>query len=317
MLLDLRVGNPEFLHELLNEETGLVPAIDHNYFHSTGLEDLKTTIRMLHRKYHNIQDIEDYSIIITNGATQALAGSLTYKAHYGLGLATTVSKPYFFLFRAIAQQAGLTFLEPSLEHSGSFNTAIISTFPNNPTGDFDNYSRASGIVDCSYYWPAYLTSQLPIVDIFEQSDSIFIFSLAKAIGMASTRIGWIITKNKELESFMLDYIDATTGGVSLYSQKQANRKLLNSYFLNKFELAQKELAKRWELINISSIGEYAEVLNQQGMFLWLRPNLKFKLLSIQGLTGNLFGDSTGTIRLNIGCSTEKFNELLRRLNEKH
>src|SRR3989344_4976532 len=115
-------------------------------------------------------------------------------------------------------------LDPAfLESNIKSNTRlIIMNFPHNPTGSLASKEDYLRIVDIAKQNNIYLFSdemykflelnpkdRLPsAVELYDKA--ITLFGMSKTFGMAGTRIGWVITKDKKLYSEMAAFKDYTT-----------------------------------------------------------------------------------------------------------
>lgn len=295
-ILDMTLGNPEFLHpywDQLNVLGFLDLTKDLNYkYHS--MNSLKKNIKLLHEKVGNAN--VDGHIVIGNGVTQLLNGLIALSnSDY-----VYAEPPHYHKFPEFAylnlKYWGID--EPN-------NTQKIVTIPNNPDGKlpFAKMTFKDEIIDLNYNWPQY--GQMHYVD-----SGIMLFGLAKAIGFASARIGWAIIRDKELAEDLETYVEHTTGGVSIYSQKIASRLIKKQLTLDNtvFEYGEKVLDERWKDVWFGMKFPF-EVLNGKGMYLWCKGK---KPKSIKVLSGELFGMDDSYFRISMGVNKstwEKFKEL--------
>ena len=205
------------------------------------------------------------------------------------------------------------------DHREDWDECIsLITSPNNPDGK--NTSKAvADIRDACYNWPHYTKN----VTAF--NDEIVVFSLSKASGHSSTRIGWAITKNEEAAMVMQEYVELFTSGVSIEAQTHAAMVLEQMASPGGQELianSGKILRQRHKLLK-EIIAEYKmpiEILSKEGMFWYIscRPQEIFNL-KIKCFEGNYFGDAeldeerNHRYRLNIGVSNTDFAEFTERL----
>lgn len=121
------------------------------------------------------------------------------------------------------EEDGWRFNPDFLEENIKPNTKlIIVNFPHNPTGylpskeDFTrivNIAKNNGIYVLSDEMYRYLEydpkNRLPAAcEIYDKSISLF--GMSKTFGMAGARIGWLVTKNKDLYKKMMTFKDYTT-----------------------------------------------------------------------------------------------------------
>lgn len=299
MKLQMGYGNPAFLHPYWKNKQFNPNAQPLSYMIG-GSTSLKTTIAELHEKYGNA-DVEDKQIVIGNGATQVLIALL-----HSLGKPCWANSPYFNRFPIFADYAGVQW------DSGKDNVQII-TVPNNPDGstDYIQYSKTA-IYDLSYHWEQY-------GHVTKFNKDIMVFSLAKATGHASTRIGWAVIKDPELATQVENYIEHSTAGVSAEAQYKAESilktqmTLLDNESSTVFHYGKEVLKKRWDSINTKmEDGQKRpfKILNNEGMFFWAEGECPEVFDCFKG---NIFGDSNDKFRLNIGCDSETFDSFLRLL----
>ena len=180
----------------------------------------------------------------------------------------------------------------------------IVTNPNNPDGEVTDPSSAT-ILDLCYNWPQY-------TDVVKYDHPIMVFSLSKTTGHANTRIGWAIIKDRVIAKKLEQYIEVSTGGLSIDAQVKAE-KIIQTQLKTKntvFEYGKKILAARWEKIEKLKDSLPFKVLNKQGMFLWAQGICPKK---ISNLNGEALGGSYDNFRLNIGCSERTFKRFIKLL----
>lgn len=307
-LLDLKYGNPAFMFPYWETATKghAIPAP--MGYTKEGLDSLKKAIIKLHKQYKNV-DYKDKYLVIGSGATQLLAAAIHVIESDGY---VTAPKPYFPRFPGIAGVAGSLFI-PYADRVKYSPTPII-TSPNNPTGKFQITPKRDYILDASYNWPQYTQlgteySQGPII----------IFSAAKALGLASSRVGWAFVESEEIAKKMQEYIEMTTSGVSVDGQVRVQLAIQQSLsnIHSPFSYGKQVLEKRWKLIRLLSDRLPFKILSDSGMFLWIyMENIHGYLQEkmIDYMQGQYCGmQSPNYARINIGCSDSEFNELIERL----
>lgn len=278
--IDLGFGNPEFMHpywEYTDKEAG-------NYNPSSVYNSLIRMIKLYHDEVHNAF-IKDRYVVIGTGASQILQG-LTHI----LNRPIIAEAPYYMRYPSLCRLNKLEWADD----------LRIYTIPNNPDNSIPKeiHSTSDAIFDFSYNWPQYH----PVV---KMDVDIAVYSLSKATGHSSLRIGWALLKSKELAEELKDYIEHSTMGVSHASMNEAIGVLSASYN-NRFFIKSKEiLDRRWDLININKSKLSFEILNSSGMFAWCKGKCPDH---IECITGEHFGSTSEYFRLNIGCSESKFQE---------
>jgi L-tryptophan--pyruvate aminotransferase len=188
---------------------------DNAYQTNAGIKKLKDSIKELHEYENNIHEsvINLHELVIGNGATQVLQAAI---------YATTKSTdkvyakpPYYPRFPSIVQLCGTGAKFTS--NPEEVNVEII-TIPNNPDSkDHGRQTKADiTILDASYNWDIYT------MESYILNADIIIFSLAKALGAASTRIGWAFVRDLNIANKMREFIEIQSSDVSLAAQAEAN-----------------------------------------------------------------------------------------------
>jgi len=290
--IDMSWGSPAFLIPYW-ETNGIKVArqVDRDMTYNFGSRSgLKSLIRQLHEQENNAI-VEDRHIVIAAGATQIVLGLLhVLKKETGAG-AAWANPPHFSRFPHLAEFAGL-------DWANKKNSIVISTIPNNPDGSLVLHKKTA-ILDLTYNWPQYL----PNVHLYDHP--VCVFSLSKATGHASTRIGWAILQDELIARALEQYIEYSTSGLSIDSQLAAEAILssqINSDY-TVFEDGKKTLEDRIELIEEIEDKLPFKILNMSGMFLWAEGECPKQII---GLDGRTLRGPEGTFRLNIGCSSENF-----------
>lgn len=263
-----------------------------------SLPELKESIIKIHKQEQNAI-MDDKYIVVANGASQMLQALFRV-----LGKNVYATPPYFSRFPLLAEQAGVPW---GIDEYGGYQ---IITNPSNPDNRISWTHNKNKIFDLSYNWKQY-------TDPIDYNQDIMVFSLSKAFGFASTRIGWCVVSDSQLAKKLTDYIEISSG-VSIEAQHKACQ-VINSQLKVKdtcFEYGKDILLKRWE--KIKKLNTKLDIINTSGHFLWFRlKNMKkyFKDRNISYMEGHHFGESDEFGRLNLGCSESDFKELLRRINE--
>jgi L-tryptophan--pyruvate aminotransferase len=319
-LLDLRFGNPYFLEPYWrahNNDITILSGTKMSYKKAMVNGPLKKAIVDIHNKIGNAET-KDYHVIVGHGASQVISAAL-----YALSLRgpkdVFATHPHFPRFEHFTMFAGngLTFHKrPPLEVVADKWIQII-THPNNPDASIYPISRVMKykVLDLCYMWPQY-------TEVTKYAEDIMVFSLAKATGHASTRIGWALVKDKAIADDMAHYIEMSTSGVS-YEAKYYAERILVSQMIDFngtcFKHGADKLKRRWETFHeATQNNKDFKVINCSGMFIWgamldektdATEYLKEK--GILGVNGTYFGVlRKNCFRLNIGCEVEKFERLV-------
>jgi len=265
------------------------------------LPSLEESIRKLHKQEKNAI-VEDKYIVVGNGASQILQALF-----HVLGKNIWCNSPYFSRFPLLAAQAGVSW---SIDQYDGYQ---IITSPNNPDGSVSWSEHPNKIFDLSYNWKQY-------TDPIEYNQDIMVFTISKATGFASTRIGWCVVSDPKLAKDLTQYIEINSGGVCGEAQEKAVA-IIKSQLNNKntcFDYGSKVLLSRWN--QLKKIKTKLHILNSSGHFIWFKKkNMSkyFKDRNISYLSGDHFGEDIEHGRLNLGCSASEFKELLRRISESY
>lgn len=306
--LDLRFGNPVFLQSYW-ENLPTTPTVELPMgYTKEGLDSLKESICNLHRRYQNV-DYKDKHIIIGNGATQLLAAAFVSYNPEGY---LTAEHPHFPRFPGIAEYVQIPFVD--WDDRNKYKAIQIITSPNNPDGKYQNTPKSNYILDASYNWPQYVQfatdySKGPIV----------IFSAAKALGLASSRVGWAFVEDKDVAYQMQQYIEMTTSGVSVDGQARVQLAIEQAMesISSPFAYGASVLASRWKQINYIKQRLPFEIISDNGMFLWafgdgIKTFFKERdILVVDGEDCGVYDNEY--VRVNIGCSNSDFIDLIERI----
>lgn len=298
--LDLSYGNPTFMDPYWKDVDLTIPVNLPSKYILGSMPELQDCIRNIHQQEENA-NTKDKTIVVGAGATQLLSAILRVYNKPAIA-----NPPYFMRFPDIAYAAKV--------HWKDCPKAVeIITSPNNPDGKIplnDTLSsQTDQLFDLSYNWNQYT---LPI----EYNQDVMIFSLSKATGHASTRIGWALFKDASVAQQVTNHIEYSTCGVSIEAQTKAIKILKHQLSTNNtcFKYGRKILTKRHRELNNMKL-PFTKISNN-GMFLWLQmvnPEEYFTKLNIDVVYGTAFGMPPFYARVNIGCSEKNFRELKKRL----
>jgi aspartate/methionine/tyrosine aminotransferase len=317
-LLDLRFGNADFLANYWLRYDPKSPRFlygDTNlgYAHAFPNADLKQVILALHDRIKNAVT-KDRHVVVGVGASQVLQAAL-YAAKRRGTRHVIARAPYFPRFRHFSEIVGLQF---------NADTALlrdleIVSIPNNPDNSFVKPQIKNYIADCCYNWPQYKDVEL-------RDDDVMVFSLSKATGHASTRIGWALVKDAAFAEDMMKYIEVQSCGVSVEALGVTKQILTNQSQIDNsftiFKNGSDKLKNRWEKIRLAFSGlAGVQLLNDDGMFLWGKTDGDstdyFKNLGILSVNGDYFGmNDRNHFRLNIGTDVDSFLKLIEIINAK-
>lgn len=319
--LDASVGEPYVVRDIL---LSIFDVSDHKlpttndiyeYPSPTGYQPL---VKLL-------EDKHGAPVIVTNGAKQALGASFHALRRMGkkrLGMRT----PYWALIPPLVKMHGL---EPLTSYVGADSNLLL--LPNNPDGfssrsdvvqGFSNNCKEKGVPlihDAAYYTHTYLPADHPLDSVGD----IQIHSVSKMFGLSGLRIGYVVCPNVEFYKYIQEYMEAMTVGVSVVSQ-------IFLYDLMNLMRCHKADFKRFELESFQAMQDSKRIVKQidsdilevnsdiestPGMFGWFKVGSKanFKESKINLIDGSLFG-VPGMVRMNLGFSANKIQEIVNRLN---
>lgn len=305
--LDLRLGNPFFLHPYWKMKMPLC------YFNTDDMPyrlkvtpELEGYLRNIGKAFNKYGD--DGYIVIGNGATQLLDAALyALKTLEGKD-STFFPIPHYPRFTILSGLQGLS-------HNTSNNGIKILTIPNNPDGQLFEQAESCDILDACYAWPHYGFNGK------EVESKIKVYSFAKFTGFASTRLGWAWVESKEVAELMELHIEMITSGVSIHTQRFVEHLLAPQVYTGNYgfvDYGKDVLERRWASLrkSIKPFKGKFRILNEScGMFLYATIDPKiFEKLNILAVPASAFGDKReNTWRINIGCSEDQWQEFLKRL----
>jgi len=297
--IDMAWGSPAFLSAYWEVNKIQVDKIKKNKSYSFGSRSkLRNRIKKLHKKVGNAET-KNKHIVVAAGATQILLGLMHVLREQNPKIKSAWAKPpHFSRFPKLADFAKLDW----------FNNEIAITITSNPNNPDNTITDETGstILDLCYNWPQYTK------EVKKYDHPIMVFSLSKATGHASTRIGWAVIKDKKIAKALETYIEISTGGLSIDAQIRAEEviehQLRTTYTV--FEHGKQVLTERWKLINklVKENKLPFKVLNSSGMFLWANGLCPPHLLHIKGSDLKATDDF---FRLNVGCNQKSFDEFLQ------
>jgi L-tryptophan--pyruvate aminotransferase len=320
--LDLAIGHPSFMQDYWRTQSPFfVPPVENfsmRSFHYLPEMDplLEQAIREIHNTVGNAETTNAH-LALAMGATQTLTACLHTLKGRGFTM-VTAEAPHFTRFKNCTELAGLAWkAHPTPAESQSGELIEIVTAPNNPDGKMQvgQHPNSLKIYDLCYHWPQY-------TEVFKRDHDMMIFSLSKSTGHAGSRVGWLLTKDKELAQSVSSYVFGNHYGVSYDAQRAATQVLhackQNSHFTC-FDYAKDVLAKRYESIQAAfkNHPKY-ELKSKPGLF----ALLKLKESGLHGaqefekdydvrvLEGSAMGVDNSYLRLNLGSQDLDFKILI-------
>jgi aspartate aminotransferase len=264
------------------------------------------------------------SVIITSGAKQGLSAVFYAMKEMGF-VGVAMRAPYWSQMPEAIRIAGLRFI---LNDDPVGGYAYLMVSPNNPDGyivptieALEKYKRCKKlsvplIHDAVYYNPIFVPG-----DLQELAD-ISIFSASKTYGLSGLRVGYITTAHPEVKRLVCEYIEATTVGVSVLSQRvlhdileQENKcPAIRELFIQRAQDALKEAKKTVAGLS-PKVLETEGVEQSTGMFGWFKKGPRFNAdkARVAVAPGAAFGDES-RIRINLAVEPRLLREAVRRLN---
>mmetsp|Transcript_28815 Transcript_28815/g.68944 ORF Transcript_28815/g.68944 Transcript_28815/m.68944 type:complete len:516 (-) Transcript_28815:173-1720(-) len=245
--VDVRVGSGFKLGYLLEAGSMLDP-----------FAELTEVLKALHGMVHNIDTTDTY-FVFGGGGTHLLAASLyahSKQLSGGKPPATPVKvwekRPYFNGHSQAGTGFETAYFEWQNEKPSEAEAANVVEFvcgPNNPDGELrePEFTGSRVVWDMAYRWPFYT----PIGKTHELgAHDIALFTMSKVTGHAGTRLGWAMTKDKELASFMRRWVSQTTLSVPRDTAYRATA-LFNHLVETKgamFGEIGAMMARKWEVL---------------------------------------------------------------------
>lgn len=296
--LDMSWGSPAFLISYWESTPIITDDIKKPQPYQFGSRDeLKCAIRELHCLIGNA-NVENKHIVVAAGATQIVLGLMqVFKTHMGIKSAWA-EPPHFSRFPGLAKYAGL-------EWKKDRSSLRVGTIPNNPDG-ISVLHKKTDILDLTYNWPQYTKNMV------KYDHPVMVFSLSKATGHASTRIGWAILEDEQLAQDLEQFVELSTSGLSIDSQVKAE-KVIQSQLTKDwtvFKSGKKSMEFRWSVVNRLKRNNLLpfKILNDSGMFIWAEGECPKNILC---LPGDKMGGKKNQFRLNIGCSDVTFSAFVK------
>ncbi len=309
---NLAVGEPFFLQQVYGK---LYPRMVYGkmtYPVLTGEPDLLNLLKARFSGQH---------VVVTNGAKQAiLAASYAIRIkHHKMFM--THKAPYWPTYPTMADMSKMSDFISGYS-IGDEGLRVI-TAPNNPDGSLAD-DREYDIWDAAYASPIYGWDN--IVPWHKMS----VWSAAKLFGPSGYRIGWVATGDPHLAQLASEYVEKTTSGVGLPSQRLLYGLLFNLNTLSHQERQGYEAEARAMLMETSKhfmrlSPFFLEVkgfpATGTGMFAWVRardPEDFSKLLAKAGVKvvgGQFCGGDPDWFRVSLGVLPETMQAAIQAIEE--
>lgn len=303
---NLAIGEPVVIQEKLVPFISPIQVRGPLFYPCLGGE--KELLSILQQAY------PDSHVVITTGAKQAIeAAFFAFKTVEGKeGVSHT--PPYWPSYPTLSKNQGLKFSNTPQE-----NYIRVITSPNNPDGQ-ENLSQAD-IHDAVYDSEVYGSSN------HLNFAKVKIFSAAKMYGLSGLRVGWAVTENAKLAEAMAYYVEITTSGVAVSSQRILATVIekMPSLYSFVFPQARADILMNGSLFN-RYIARYCDCIDGvpetgRGMFAWFkvkepenfRQALKDSRVFV--VTGEACGASEdGWFRMSMGQNRDVTEKALKSLS---
>lgn len=324
-MVDVSVGEPYLVRNALGKHIDLktlrldVPTEEYCYQNPSGYNSL---VKLLSNYY-------GAPTVITNGAKQALAASFYALNQMGFN-DCGMKLPYWALIPPLSKQYGIK----SLFHNplDDYSRPYLLLSPNNPDGSFEAFNDVNVaadkfaqnnmpfIHDAAYYTYSYVNRANDLLPF----GSAQIYSASKMLGLSSVRVGWITSKDEEFLSHVKYYMETTTVGSSVLSQKLIYNilsTLFSNYAMkNEFENeTYDKLTQNKKLlltINNDLLDVPKDIELLQGMFAFIKVNNTTRLNNslVNFINGDPFG-KPGYVRMNLAFEPSVFKTIIDKINE--
>ncbi len=315
--IDLAVGEAHVVRQALQSTypistEGLLENCD--YQAPTGFPPL---VSLLTKKYKS-------PVIVTAGAKQGLSAVFhTIKKMGVKGVAMRC--PYWSQMVPALQEAELPWVT-SFDHTIP-GYAYLYVGPNNPDGHLLSPEEVGNLAarcrsmkvpfihDAAYYTEAY-------TDVSHRVKADFtIYSASKMYGLSGLRAGYVVCPNEEHLRHLCEYVETTTVGVSLLSQRVL-------YQIMKYEAQHPSAHKEFALLAVASLERAKNLMAEchpdifigadqraVGMFGWYRKGKKFNPVraKVHVVDGAPFG-MKDYVRLNLAVDYKVLYQAVRRLH---
>ena len=292
---------------------------------------LNSTIRALHRKVGNVEDLDERLLVVGAGAMQLISASmyaLCANSPVGKQCPIFTKRPFWGEFEDVSKvhSPRVRWMKSKSDYQPSDVDEIIEivTNPNNPDGraNVGIFNTTKTIHDSVYNWPSFPT---PHTHLDSTDPAIIVFSLSKLSGYAASRVGWALIKNASVAQAIHEHIFLNGQGAGVEAQYRAVRILQSitdsiDTHGEYFAAVRTKMQSRWTRLERAINGSRFSIDGVSGQaFAWLRCHAgDAKVLREGGLrvsNGTGFGaaDSDPHVRIVMGVDDSNFDEMIARL----
>lgn len=262
-------------------------------------------------------------VVVTCGAKQGLLAVFYALKRLGQPY-IDMRTPYWSQMPDAIRLGGLGMCLGNMPTGGS-SYMIVS--PNNPDGHVTTGDEAIEIRkkcdrlgtflvhDAAYHTPVYVNGPTP------KLTPTTIYSASKMYGLSGLRVGWVVTDDEHIKQHVMDYVETSTVGASLLSQRILTNiikhEVLHPASEETFHWSARQLLDdNKRLVRALSPDVLdTSIVPEHGMFGWFKVGPKFDpeaaMVSIP--PGSAFGDST-RVRINLAVEPALLRLAVERLN---
>ncbi|XP_064387369.1 uncharacterized protein LOC135335756 [Halichondria panicea] len=323
------------------------PAYQGNHY-STKVEEnifppLKEAILQLHKLTGNAET-EGYFMVTGMGATMVIHSALAViskrilqECSSSLEVCPTAvdvfaQAPYYPGYIFISSNCPNTRWNASADPNSPFTIEIL-TYPDNPSGVKRNplvMDPSRVVMDMVYYWPMYTEINAKL------DHPLMVFSSSKHGGLAGTRFGWGLVKDKDLAVGMLQVVDGIMLDFSIDVQlrvlnglqvvlEEANKTQTHNFPFHEF--GHEVISSRFKGVSdlfsscpglsltnqLSSTGGYAWIMCSAGIMANGSCEQVLERVNLYGIEGSVFGAMDNYVRLSMLLPTVEFDTLFLKL----
>lgn len=262
-------------------------------------------------------------VVITSGAKQGLIG-VFYALKKLRGGDLALRAPYWSQMPEAIRLGGLGVV---LGNEPTWGCSYLIVSPNNPDGHVTSLEEARVlrqkcdklgtflVHDAAYYQPIYMGDSLP-----ELAD-ITVYSASKAYGLSGLRVGYVVCRDPRVKQLIADYVEASSVGVSLLSQKVMYNIIEHEnnhpQDVKVFTTLAKDLLDTNKKVVATLHPDVldASVMPTHGIFGWFKPGPRFNPdeAMVRIPPGSAFGDATRA-RINLAIDPSMLSLAVERLN---
>lgn len=303
---NLSLGEPYFLHDVF-KELGIYPTTDLGDYHYPTTAPAPELMEQLRKQFPT-----GY-LVVANGAKQAISaaieGLLQGDTEY-LALKAPYWPSYPTLGNLSSKRLRIINWDPTDVH----RQISIDASPNNPDGRTG--VEPVDIWDAAYASPVYTS---PTKLVIPPKHLVSVWSAAKLYGCSGARVGWLHTEDKNIAEAASRYVEQTTSGVSVNSQRFVARtiKRLENH-PEALELAKMRLDQNRSIFK-RILPHLKSAVYNAGMFAWFEPSnfSKFsqslKKSEVRLVTGDVCGGPKTFFRMSLGHRVPYTDEAITKL----